>query len=130
MSGRRSGDTGFPCNQFGEQVPGSNEEIHSFCSDRYGITFPQYAKVDVNGENAIPLYKWLTSSCMFEGFSDTDVGHFMDDLLAKIDSDFRNNGAVKWNFTKFLVNKSGEVVARFEPTADWQTVVNAVKEAR
>lgn len=83
----------FPCNQFGAQAPGSDDEIHSFCSDRYGITFPQFAKVDVNGENAIPLYQWLTSSCKFEGFGDTDTGRFMDDLLAKIDPDFRNNGA-------------------------------------
>ena len=75
------------------------------------------------------LYQWLTSSCMFEGFGDTDTGRFMDDLLAKLDPDFRNHGAVKWNFTKFLVNKCGKVIARFEPTADWQTIVAAVKEA-
>ena len=58
----------FPCNQFGEQAPGDDEEIHSFCTGRYGITFPQFAKIDVNGENAIPLYKWLTEQTKFEGF--------------------------------------------------------------
>ena len=58
----------FPCNQFGEQAPGSDEEIHSFCTGRFGITFPQFAKVDVNGENAIPLFKWLTENTKFEGF--------------------------------------------------------------
>ena len=54
----------FPCNQFADQAPGTDEEIHTFCTGRFGITFPQYAKIDVNGENAIPLYKWLTSSSL------------------------------------------------------------------
>ena len=58
----------FPCNQFGEQTPGSDEEVHDFCTGRYGITFPQYSKIDVNGDNAIPLYKWITANTKFAGF--------------------------------------------------------------
>ena len=76
----------FPCNQFGEQAPGSDEEIHSFCTGRYGITFPQFAKIDVNG------------------------------VVKKMDKDYKNNGNVKWNFTKFLIDRDGNIVSRFEPT--------------
>lgn len=59
----------FPCNQFGEQTPGTDEEVHDFCTGRYGITFPQHSKIDVNGDNAIDLYKWITSNTKFAGFN-------------------------------------------------------------
>lgn len=107
----------FPCNQFGEQTPGSNEEVHDFCTGRYGITFPQYAKIDVNGENAIPLYKWLTANTKFEGF-DGPMGLVLRPIVKKMDKDYKNNGNIKWNFTKILVDKNGEIVARYEPTAN------------
>ena len=77
----------FPCNQFGEQAPGSDEEIHSFCTGRFGITFPQFAKVDVNGENAIALYKWLTENTKFEGFGMSPMGMMLSGVVKKTDKD-------------------------------------------
>ena len=106
----------FPCNQFGEQAPGDDEEIHSFCTGRYGITFPQFSKVDVNGENAIPLFKWLTENTKFEGFGMSPMGMMLSGVVKKMDKDYKNNGNIKWNFTKFLIDRNGEIVARFEPT--------------
>ncbi len=106
----------FPCNQFGGQAPGDDEEIHSFCTGRYGITFPQFSKVDVNGENAIPLFKWLTENTKFEGFGASPMGVVLSGVAKKMDKDFKKNGNVKWNFTKFLIGRDGEIVARFEPT--------------
>ncbi len=106
----------FPCNQFGEQAPGDDEEIHSFCTGRFGITFPQFSKVDVNGENAIPLFKWLTENTKFEGLGMSAMGIMLSGVVKKMDKDYKNNGNVKWNFTKFLIDRNGEIVARFEPT--------------
>ena len=84
---------GFPCNQFGAQDPGSNDEIAGFCQLNYGVSFPMMAKIDVNGAGAAPLYKWLTAEA--PGLLGTK--------------------AIKWNFTKFLVGKNGEVVKRYAP---------------
>lgn len=106
----------FPCNQFGEQAPGDDEEIHSFCTGRYGITFPQFSKVDVNGDNAAPLFKWLTDNTKFEGFGKNPMSLVLSGVVKKMDKDYKNNGNVKWNFTKFLIDRNGEIVARFEPT--------------
>lgn len=106
----------FPCNHFGEQAPGDDEQIHSFCTGRFGITFPQFSKVDVNGENAIPLYKWLTDNTKFEGFGMSPMGVMLSGVVKKTDKDYKTNGNIKWNFTKFLIDRSGEIVARFEPT--------------
>ena len=117
----------FPCNQFGEQTPGSDEEVHDFCTGRYGITFPQYSKVDVNGENAIPLYKWLTANTRFEGF-DGPMGLVLRPVVKKMDKDYKNNGNIKWNFTKILIDRSGEIVARYEPTADIKKIRARIKE--
>ncbi len=105
----------FPCNQFGEQAPGSDEEIHSFCTGRYGITFPQFAKIEVNGENAIPLYKWLVQNTAFEGFDKNPMGLIVGQVVKKQDKDWKNNSNIKWNFTKFLLDREGNIVARFEP---------------
>ena len=106
----------FPCNQFGEQAPGDDEEIHSFCTLRFGTTFPQFSKVDVNGENAIPLFKWLADNTKFKGFGMSPMGMMLSGVVKKTDKDYKNNGNIKWNFTKFLINRNGEIVARFEPT--------------
>jgi len=105
----------FPCNQFGEQASGDDEEIHSFCTGRYGITFPQFSKVEVNGENAIPLFKWLTENTTFGGFGMSPMGIMLSGVVKKNDKDYKNNGNIKWNFTKFLIDRNGEIVARFEP---------------
>lgn len=117
----------FPCNQFGNQAPGEDAEIHDFCTGRYGITFQQYSKIDVNGENAIPLYKWITENTKFEGF-DGAMKLILGAVAKKMDKDYKNNGNIKWNFTKILINRSGEIVARFEPTASLDKVRAAIKE--
>ena len=119
----------FPCNQFADQAPGTDEEIHTFCTGRFGITFPQYAKIDVNGENAIPLYKWLTENTKFEGFGKGPKALMMNGVAKKMDNDFKNNGNIKWNFTKFLIDREGNIVKRFEPTEDMETVKQAVEAA-
>ena len=116
----------FPCNQFGNQAPGEDEEIHTFCKGRFGITFPQYSKIDVNGENAIPLYKWITSTTKFEGF-DGPAKLVLGPVVKKMDKDYKNNGNIKWNFTKILVDRKGNIVARFEPTKDLNTVKERIK---
>jgi glutathione peroxidase len=93
-SGRGFSVLGFPCNQFGAQEPGSEQQIKQFCETRFGVTFPMFAKLDVNGSNRHPLYAWLTSQAT------TPDG----------------SGDIKWNFAKFVISPTGEVVARFAPT--------------
>ena len=117
----------FPCNQFANQAPGSDEEIHSFCTGRFGITFPQFSKIEVNGENAIPLYKYLTENTKFEGF-DGPMGLMLSGIVKKMDNDYKNNGNIKWNFTKFLIDREGNIAARFEPTISMKKVSEKVKE--
>ena len=85
---------GFPCNQFGHQEPGDESQIQQFCSTKFGVSFPMFAKIDVNGGHAHPLYKYLKGE--------------KSGLLGS---------AIKWNFTKFLIDRSGKVVGRFAPTA-------------
>ena len=92
----------FPCNQFGGQAPGSFDDIHNFCTSRYGITFPQFAKINVNGASASPLYVWLKS---------------------------KKPGDIQWNFTKFLIDRNGEVKRRFEPGDAMSMVERAVMNA-
>ena len=106
---------GFPCDQFGHQEPGSNEEIEAFCRLNHGVTFPLMAKSDVNGENANEVFKWLYSQKPFAGFGDSETGKFMDAMLSQADPDYASNPDIKWNFTKFLVDRKGRVAARFEP---------------
>ena len=116
----------FPCNQFGEQAPGSNEEIHKFCTDNYETTFPQFSKIDVNGENADPLFTFLKAQQGFKGFKG-ERGEGMAQMMARRDPNYAQSSDIKWNFTKFLVNKNGEVIARFEPTEDMAEVEAQVK---
>ena len=107
-----------PCNQFAGQTPGTDEEIHEFCTLKYNTQFPQMKKSDVNGENQLPLFAYLKSQKGFEGFGKGVKALAMSAMLKKIDKDYKNNPDIKWNFTKFVVDRSGNVVARFEPTAD------------
>lgn len=119
----------FPCNQFGEQAPGTDAEINSFCTLKYGIEFPQYSKIDVKGEKAIPLYQWLTENTKFEGFDKLHpLGIVMTQMLKKQDKDFARNSSVKWNFTKFLIDRKGNIAARFEPTASMKKVKAKIEE--
>ena len=106
---------GFPCDQFGHQEPGTNEEIEEFCRINHGVTFPLMAKSDVNGENANEVFKWLYSERPFAGFGSSDTGKFMDGMLSRNNPDYASNPDIKWNFTKFLIDRKGCVVARFEP---------------
>ncbi|MBQ9157201.1 MAG: glutathione peroxidase [Eubacterium sp.] len=105
----------FPCNQFGNQAPGDDEEIHTFCKGRFGITFPQFSKIDVNGENAIPLYKWLEDNSEFKGFDKNPAGLMMSGVVKAMDKDYKKNSKIKWNFTKFVIDREGNIVARYEP---------------
>ena len=124
----------FPCNQFGEQAPGTIQEIHQFCMVNFDIRFPQFDKIEVNGAGEHPLYTWLKSQKGFGGFDTTDQrGKFMDEMLRKRDADYDKKSDIKWNFTKFLVSRDGRVIARYEPTdpmsaieADLQLELNPV----
>ena len=115
-----------PCNQFAGQTPGTDEEIHTFCTLKYNTQFPQMKKSDVNGENALPLYGYLKSQQGFQGFGKGPVALAMSAMLKKIDKDYKNNPDIKWNFTKFLVDRQGSVVARFEPSESMKNVEKAV----
>lgn len=97
---------GFPCNQFGKQDPGTDEEIQQFCEKNYGVSFPMFKKVDVKGENAHPLFVYLTNE---------EKGVLTKDI--------------KWNFTKFLVNKEGVVIERFAPTTKPSSIKDKIEEA-
>lgn len=116
-----------PCNQFAGQTPGTDEEIAQFCSLNYHTQFPQMKKADVNGKNAIPLFSYLKSQKGFEGFGKGVKAVAMGAMLKKIDKDYKNNPDIKWNFTKFIVDRQGNVVARFEPTASMKEVEKCVE---
>ena len=109
----------FPCNQFGEQAPGSYDEIHGFCTMNYNITFPQMAKIEVNGDSSEALYVWLKEQAPFGGFDTTDrIGAYLDRIFRAQDSLYELNPDIKWNFTKFLIGRDGKVVKRLEPTTE------------
>ena len=119
----------FPCNQFGQQAPGTEEEIHEFCTLNFGTEFPQFKKIEVNGENESPLFTYLKAQKTFEGFDLSDkLGKLLDEMLSKADPDYAKKSDIKWNFTKFLVDKEGNVVKRFEPTHDMKLVEEEVKK--
>ena len=107
FKGRGFAVLGFPCNQFGAQEPGPESEIAEFCEMNYGVTFPMFAKVDVNGDNAHPLFKHLTSA--------------KKGLLG--------SEAIKWNFTKFLIGKDGNVIDRYAPTTKPEEIVRDIEKA-
>ena len=116
----------FPCNQFGGQAPGDIASIHEFCTSKYNTTFPQFDKVDVNGDEQSPLFAFLKSKQAFKGFGNGQQAKFMDEMLKKQDPDYASKPDIKWNFTKFLVDSKGEVVARFEPTVSMNFVSTVV----
>ena len=105
----------FPCNQFGEQAPGTIQEIHQFCTANFDIQFPQFDKIEVNGKNEAPLYTYLKAQKGFSGFDLNDkTGKFMDEMLRKKDADYDKKSDIKWNFTKFLISRDGRVIKRYE----------------
>ncbi|MEG0843048.1 MAG: glutathione peroxidase, partial [Romboutsia sp.] len=114
----------FPCNQFFEQAPGSNDEIVSFCKLNYGTNFKTFGKIDVNGENSDNLYKFLKQEA--PSALEDETSEALYTRLAT--RGFESNGDdIKWNFTKFLVDREGNVVARFAPTNDPETLENAIE---
>lgn len=119
----------FPCNQFGAQAPGTDEEIQEFCTLRYNTKFPRFKKIEVNGENELPLYTFLKSQKTFAGFDPKHpLTSILHDMFSKANPDYDKNAEIKWNFTKFLVDKEGKVVARFEPTATKEVLAPAIEE--
>ena len=119
----------FPCNQFGQQAPGTDESIHEFCKLNFGTEFPRFKKVKVNGPDADPLFKYLQEQKGFAGWNmEHPIAHILDDMLSKEDANYKEKADIKWNFTKFLVDKRGLVVARFEPTESMDVIEAKIKE--
>ena len=120
----------FPCNQFGQQAPGTDDEIHSFCVLHYKTAFPRFAKVDVNGDNAAPLFRFLAGNTKFEGFpQDGKLAPVLEKMLGDADPDYAKKPDIKWNFTKFLIGKDGRIIRRFEPTAPLSAVEAEIEKA-
>ena len=120
----------FPCNQFGQQAPGTIEEIHQFCTANFAIKFPQFDKIDVNGADAAPLYTYLKSQKGFGGFDLNDkTGKLLDGMMRKKDPEYDKSSDIKWNFTKFLVSADGQVLKRYEPTDKISQIEEDVKLA-
>ncbi len=117
----------FPCNQFGNQAPGTDDEIHEFCALKYNTSFDQFTKIEVNGENESPLYTLLKKA------KEEDVISGMKNKMAmkaveKISTTCKNKNDIKWNFTKFLVDKEGNVVGRFSPTYKPEDMEEEIKK--
>ncbi|MBR4906903.1 MAG: glutathione peroxidase [Clostridia bacterium] len=116
----------FPCNQFANQAPGSEDEIHTFCTLKFGTEFPQFKKLDVNGETADPLFAFLATEKPFAGFGKGVKNAMLEKFANMNNKKYGDKAYIKWNFTKFLVDREGKVVARFEPTIDMADVKKAV----
>ncbi len=119
----------FPCNQFANQAPGDDEEIHEFCTVKYGTEFPRFAKVEVNGENAEPLFEFLATEKPFAGFGRGIKKAALRKFSELNNKTFGGKAFIRWNFTKFLIDREGNVIARFEPTLDMTKVRTAVENA-
>ena len=105
----------IPCNQFGNQAPGTDDEIHEFCALKYDTSFDQFTKADVNGENELPLYTYLKEQIKEDKITGLKNKMAMK-TVEKISTSTKKDGDIKWNFTKFLVDKEGNVVGRYSPT--------------
>jgi len=119
----------FPCDQFGNQEPGSENEIKTFCTTRYSVTFPLFSKIEVNGPNADPLYTYLRTEQKGSFTKDTPGAEKLYAHLEKSKPEVLGTDAIKWNFTKFLVDRSGHVVHRFESVETPESIEGAVVEA-
>ena len=119
----------FPCNQFGQQAPGDIQAIHQFCTANFNIEFPQFNKIDVNGENEAPLFTYLKAQRGFKGFDLNDrLGKLLDQMMRQQDAEYDQKPSIKWNFTKFLVDRQGNVVERYEPTEPIGNIEKRLKE--
>jgi glutathione peroxidase len=119
----------FPCNQFANQAPGDADEILEFCTLKFGTDFPQFRKLDVNGETVDPLFAFLETEKPFEGFGMGLKNAALNKFTEMNNKKFGDKAYIKWNFTKFLIDREGKVIARFEPTVDMQEVREAVAAA-
>ena len=117
----------FPCNQFGNQAPGTDDEIHEFCALKYNTSFDQYTKIEVNGENASPLYTYLKNEIKEDTIEGIKSKMAMK-AVEKISKTYKNKNDIKWNFTKFLVDKNGNVVGRYSPTFKPEDMKDKIKE--
>ena len=117
----------FPSNQFADQAPGSDDEIHEFCTMKFGTEFPQFSKIDVNGETASPLFSYLATEKPFEGFGKGLKNIALEKFSNMNNKKFGDKAYIKWNFTKFLIDREGKVISRFEPTVDMADVRAAVE---
>ena len=120
----------FPCNQFLEQEPGTNEEILDFCSVNYNITFPLFDKIDVNGKEESPLYTFLKAKAPFKGYPEgyEAFASQLTKIHQQTGSGFEKGNAIKWNFGKFLISKDGQTILRFEPMVSPESLEEAIKE--
>ena len=118
----------FPCNQFANQAPGSDDEIHQFCTLKYATEFPQFKKIEVNGEQAELLYEFLAAEKPFQGFGKGLKKAALSKFANMNNKKYGDKAYIKWNFTKFLIDRQGRVIARFEPTVDMEKVREAVEE--
>jgi glutathione peroxidase len=119
---------GFPCNQFNEKEPGSNSEVQEFCEINYGVTFPLFEKTDVRGPSAHPLFQYITQQAPFQGFdTQTTDGQWMQDFLQEKHPEIYAGDGIKWNFSKFLIDRDGHVKARFETTTEPLDIEPAVE---
>ena len=120
----------FPCNQFLGQEPGTNEEIQSFCSLNYNVTFPLFDKIDVNGEAESPLYTYLKKQAPFKGYPEgtEEFATMLDEIHKKTGTGFDQGDAIRWNFGKFLVSKDGKTILRFEPMVTPDMMEGAIQE--
>ena len=114
---------GFPCDQFGHQEPGTDEQIEEFCRLNHGVTFPLMSKIEVNGDGAHPIYQWLKSHNPAHPLT-----KILDEMFTKADPDYASKPDIKWNFTKFLISKEGNVVCRFEPTTEPQEMEESIEK--
>ncbi len=117
----------FPCNQFGSQAPGSDDEIHEFCTLKYNTSFDQFSKIDVNGESESELYKYIKDE-----IHDDEIEGMKNKMamaaIEKMSTTYKKEGDIKWNFTKFLVDREGKIIARYSPTFKPEDMEKKIKE--
>ncbi len=117
----------FPCDQFGHQAPGTDDEIHAFCTSKYNTSFDQMKKIDVNGENELPLFKFLKDNSPKEIITGLKNTLAMS-AVKKISTTCKKENDIVWNFTKFLIDKEGNIVLRYSPIEDPMKMENKIKE--
>lgn len=117
----------FPCNQFNEQAPGTDEEIHEFCTVKFGIKFPIYSKIEVNGENESLLFKYLKEQKPYVKPKGLKNGVTMN-MVEKLSNTKNDSSAIRWNFTKFLIDRKGNVIERYEPVISIKEIEKKIEE--